>query len=125
MCLEAMNRRKWSNFNNNIIVYSFEAKVFRIKVAKVSEGGSLQMKRGEAIFFVGAVLCFAGLASYPADAVLLSGLLGYFGYIFMLVGFAMWWVDRKKRLKRYIDQRVKAEVERQLQEWKEEQESQT
>ena len=83
------------------------------------------MERGEAIFFVGVVLCFVGLVSYPADAVLLSGLLGYFGYIFILVGFAMWWVDRKKRLKRYIDQRVKAEVERQLRERKEEQESQT
>ena len=83
------------------------------------------MKRGETIFFVGVVSCFAGLVSYPADAVLLSGLLGYFGYIFMLLGFAMWWIDRKKRLKRYIDQRVKAEVERQLQERREEQENQT
>jgi hypothetical protein len=49
--------------------------------------------------------------------------LGYFGYIFILIGFAMWWVDRKKRLKRYIDQRVREEVERQLREQKEEQES--
>lgn len=79
------------------------------------------MERGEAIFFVGVVLCFVGFVSYPADAALLNGLLGYLGYIFILTGFAMWWADRKKRLKRYIDQRVEAEVERQLREKKEEQ----
>jgi len=83
------------------------------------------MERGEAIFIVGVVLCFAGFISYPADAGLLTELLGYFGYIFILIGFAMWWVDRKKRLKRYIDQRVREEVERQLRERKEEQESHT
>ncbi len=83
------------------------------------------MERGEAIFFVGVVLCFVGFVSHPADTVLPTGLLGYLGYIFILTGFAMWWVDRKKRLKRYIDQRVKAEVERQLREQEEDQASQT
>jgi len=82
------------------------------------------MKRGEAIFFIGVFLGFMGLLSYPADADLLAGLfriLGGFGSIFMLTGLAMWWVERRKSLRRYIDQRVKEEVERQLRERKEEQ----
>ena len=78
------------------------------------------MEKGEAIFFVGVVLCFAGFISNPADAGSLTELLGYFGYVFILIGFAMWWVDRKKHVKRYIDQRVREEVERQLRERKEE-----
>ena len=84
------------------------------------------MKRGEAIFFIGLVLGFVGLLSYPIDADLLGGLLrilGGFGSVFMLTGLAMWWVDRKKSLKRYIDQRVKEEVERRLRERIEEQET--
>ena len=78
----------------------------------LTKGDSSQMKQSEAIFIVGVVLFFAGA--------IFSELLVYFGCIFILAGIAMWWIDRKKRLAKYIDQRVKAEVERQLQERKEE-----
>jgi len=80
--------------------------------------GVLYMKRGEAVFFVGAILFVISLRT-PGDV---SSLAGYSSYIFMLTGLAMWWVDRKKSLKKYMDQRVKAEVKRQLRERKEEQE---
>jgi len=86
------------------------------------------MKRREAMFFVGVVLGFVGLLGYPADAGSLAGLfqiLGGFSPVFILTGLAMWWVDRKKSLKRYIDQRVKEEVKGQLRERKEEGEGQT
>jgi len=79
------------------------------------------MKRGEAIFFVGAILFVISLGT-PGDV---SSLAGYSGYIFMLTGLAMWWVDRKKSIKRYVDQRIKTEVERQRRESKKEKESQT
>jgi len=54
------------------------------------------MKRGEAVFFVGAILFVISLGT-PGDV---SSLAGYSSYIFMLTGLAMWWVDRKKSIKR-------------------------
>jgi len=70
------------------------------------------MKQSEAIFIVGLVLFFAG--------VIFSELLAYFGCVFILVGIAKWWADRKKKLAEYLDQRAKAKAEKQLQERKEE-----